>query len=219
LQGANYYSITDSAHIKNDQNIVLGVYLGVIKNFLYSDAYFSFNLGYGLDFTDGLNNYGDTFNQKEKFLSLSIFHYWNTDYRQVFFRYKFYACHTKHFNTNSILEIGNEMNANNYILWKRNNCFFRLDLDLYRMYLKRRNNLSLSPKIILSHYNDFNHKNYVYEVGLGIDLFANYYSNIVDFYISRKFGKEEFNSFTEINFTINIVNFLKEFRINDLRKN
>ncbi|NCD00997.1 hypothetical protein EOL94_02810 [bacterium] len=215
IQGANSNSIIDSSYIDNSQNVTFGATFGFMPKYMFfnSDVYFSFNLGYGAGWNNGLSSRGDVFKQKENFIFLSAYHHYFTEYREFLFRYKFYTSYSRHLKSDASLVLSNNLDEiiiDDSIKWKRNNLALKLDLDLARVYLGATGNLSLSPKVIFGYYNDFNHKNPIKEIGFGIDLFTTYYLNIVDLYISRKFQNNEFPVFTEIGASINISNLLRE---------
>lgn len=217
-KGANSYAIIDSSYMDDSQNIVFGGTFGFMPKYLFfnADVYFAFNLGYGIGWNNGLSSSGDIFKQKENFIFLSAYHHYFTEYREFLFRYKFYTSYSRYLSGEASLLLAHDLNPNpivdDSIKWKGNNLALKLDLDLVKFYLRPTGNLSFSPKLIFGYYNDFNHKNYVGEIGMGIDLFTVYYLNIVDLYISRKFGKEDFISFTEIGASINIANLLREMK-------
>lgn len=210
LQGSNYHAIIDSNYLSNNQNLVIGSCFGFMPKYMFynSDAYFSFSVGYGTGWSNGLSFYNDEFKQKENYFFLSAYNHWHTEYREAFFRYKLFASYSTHLKgkANLLLNNGNIL-ANDSILWKRNDYAVKFDLNIYRVYCGS-GNLTFSPKVILGYYNDLSYKKSAYEIGLGADLFTVYYLNIVDLGVTRKFYSDG-KRFTEVYLSINIANLFR----------
>ncbi|MCF7820652.1 MAG: hypothetical protein K9M44_04265 [Candidatus Pacebacteria bacterium] len=214
VQGINVNGrYNEGNYVDQTQRLVLGATGGFMprRAFYTTDVYFSFNFGYGWGWNKGQSVDDFRSKQDQEFLTGSLYGHLFSDYRDWFFRYKFYGSYSKDLNAgiegiyqDTILVPQDSLNP-----WGFNLLSAKLDVDVYKIFIGS-GNITLSPKIILGYSNDLHYKRQLGEVGLGIDLFSIYYQNILEVYYSRKFDFNGKNTFDEIGVSVNLINLIRE---------
>ncbi len=185
----NYWQgIYDGKTQERINSFGVGLSLGMIPSYLFSyDVYNNISFGYRQAYNQKWTKYEGLPQEEKKFVDITMYSHIQDEYKTFFFRHKLFVDISCNVDSSLTKE------------------YFRIKFDesIYNFYLTDK--LNLAPKIIAGYTNNAWHN--FYELGLGLDLFGEWFVNIVDLsYIYRYDPEIDKNSFHEISLAINFLN-------------
>jgi hypothetical protein len=165
-----------------------GLSFGFIPNSFFDfDAYNNISIGYKESKHISWTKTEELPDLRKKFIDMAFYSHLMDEYSIFFFRHKLFI----------------DMSYNIDSSFVNENFRIKLDESIYNFYVGEK--MNLAPKIILGYTNSPWHN--FYEIGLGADLFGQWFVNIVDISaIYRHDSGENQKSYLEISIGVDVLN-------------
>ncbi len=158
----NYWQgIYNGKKIEKINSFGAGLSFGFIPNYFFSyDMYNNVSLGYRESRHISWTNAEELPSLRKKFIDMTFYSHLMDEYSTFFFRHKLFVDISLNIDSSLVNE----------------NFRIKLDESIYNFYVGKE--LNLAPKIIVGYTNSPWHN--FYEIGLGADLFGQWFVNIMD---------------------------------------